>query len=143
MPRRSKLTPELQARICKYIEEGYTIEQSCALSGIGVSTYYRWLEKGRKHKKGKYQEFWEATQTSEQIAEAKILQTILQTAKSDPLKNIKGDWKAAAWYLERRKPKRWAKTEKLQQDIKADVKKTELQVDIEQARKYFEELEKE
>ena len=35
MPRRSKLTPELQARICKYIEEGYTIDKAVPSSGIG------------------------------------------------------------------------------------------------------------
>ncbi len=140
--RKSKLTPELQERICNYIENGYTIEQACALAGINVATYYNWKKWGRQAKSGKFFEFFKAAETSEKVAEAKFLSTILKAAVGDDEKGIKSDWRAAAWYLERKNPEQWAKTEKLEQEIKADVKgKLSLSERIKQAEKYFKELE--
>ncbi len=140
--RKTKLTPELQERICKFIEQGFTIEQSCALAGINVATYYNWKKWGRQARSGKFFEFFKAAETSEKVAEAKFLSTILKAAVGDDEKGIKSDWRAAAWYLERKNPEQWAKTEKLEQEIKADVKaKLSLSERIKQAEKYFKELE--
>lgn len=144
--RKSKLTPELQERICNYIENGYTVEQACALSGIGETTYYRWLQTGRKAKTGKYREFWEAVKKAEKIAESKYLAIITRAAVGDPEKKVKGDWKAAAWYLERRNPQQFARRDFLRQDVNAKVKgdvKLDLRSKLKEAEEFFRKLDKE
>ncbi len=142
--RKTKLTPETQEKICKYIKTGYTIEQSCALAGIGVSTYYAWKEKGKTAKRGKFREFLEAVKNAEKIAEAKYLAIITKAAVGDPLKGVKGDWKAAAWYLERRNPKQFARRDFLRQDVNAKVQedvKLSLLDELKKAEEYFKKLE--
>jgi len=142
--RKTKLTPELQERICKYIENGYTIEQSCALAGINVATYYNWKKWGRQAKSGKFFEFFKAAETSEKVAEAKFLSTILKAAVGDPEKKVKGDWKAAAWYLERKNPQQFARRDFLRQDVKAKVQedvKLSLLDELKKAEEYFKKLE--
>jgi len=142
--RKTKLTPELQERICNYIENGYTIEQSCALAGINVATYYNWKKWGRQAKSGKFFEFFKAAETSEKVAEAKFLSTILKAAVGDPEKKVKGDWKAAAWYLERKNPQQFARRDFLRQDVKAKVQedvKLSLLDELKKAEEYFKKLE--
>lgn len=142
--RKSKLTPELQERICNYIENGYTIEQACALSGIGESTYYDWKKRGKKSKRGKFSDFLEAVKKAEKIAESKYLAIITKAAVGDPLKGVKGDWKAAAWYLERRNPKQFARRDFLRQDVNAKVQedvKLSLLDELKKAEEYFKKLE--
>lgn len=139
--RKTKLTPKLQETICTYIKQGYTIEQSCALSGITPRTYYNWIKRGKQAKTGKFFQFFQKAKQAEEIAEAKYLATIIQAAAGNPSEGVRGDWRAAAWYLERKNPDRWSKTEKLQQDIRADVKqRTDLRARIREAREYFDEL---
>ncbi|MET8006221.1 hypothetical protein [Nonomuraea glycinis] len=41
--RRTKLTPDLQADLCKHISEGQYLNIACALARVGESTVYRWL----------------------------------------------------------------------------------------------------
>jgi len=142
--RKTKLTPELQEKICNYIENGYTIEQACALAGINVATYYNWKKWGRQAKSGKFFEFFKAAETSEKVAEAKFLSTILKAAVGDPEKKVKGDWKAAAWYLERKNPQQFARRDFLRQDVKAKVQedvKLSLLDELKKAEEYFKKLE--
>lgn len=142
--RKSKLTPELQEKICKYIENGYTVEQACALSGISESTYYDWKKRGKKAKSGKFSDFLEAVKKAEKIAESKYLAIITRAAVGDPEKKVKGDWKAAAWYLERRNPKQFARRDFLRQDVKAKVEgdvKVSLLDELRKAEEYFKRLE--
>lgn len=103
--RKPKLTPELQRQLVGAISKGYYIQTACQLVGIGESTFYRWLEQGEKAKSGPYREFWEALKRAEAYAEAKRVDNILKAGEM-------GDWKADAWYLERRYPERWARKER-------------------------------
>jgi len=142
--RKTKLTSELQEKICKYIENGHTVEQACALVGIAEPTYYRWLRRGKESKTGKFREFLEAVKSAEKIAESKYLAIITRAAVGDPEKKVKGDWKAAAWYLERRNPKQFARRDFLRQDVKAKVQedvKLSLLDELKKAEEYFKKLE--
>lgn len=49
MPRPTKLTPELQLKIIERLSTGATIKATCDSVGIGISTYYRWLEIGNAY----------------------------------------------------------------------------------------------
>jgi hypothetical protein len=46
--RRTKLTPELQAELCKHVSEGLYLATACALVHIGETTVYRWLADAEK-----------------------------------------------------------------------------------------------
>lgn len=99
MARPSKLTPELAEKIASYISTGNYASVVCGLVGITETTYYSWLEKGRKAKSGKYLEFLESIKKAEAAREAKWI------------KDIDGDpsWQSKAWLLERRYSERWGK----------------------------------
>ena len=99
--RKTKLTPELAEKIANYISTGNYDVVVCNLVGIGVTTYYSWLEKGRKAKSGKFREFLKAVKRAEAAREAKWVKDI----DSDP------SWQSKAWLLERRYPERWGKKE--------------------------------
>jgi transposase len=51
MPRRTKLTPEIQRKICEALASGNYFETACRYVGIDVSTGKQWLQRGRgQHK---------------------------------------------------------------------------------------------
>ena len=43
-----KLTPKLQKKLIKYIENGNYIVTACKAVGINKLTYYRWVQRGTK-----------------------------------------------------------------------------------------------
>lgn len=95
------------------IAAGNYQETACGLAGISVSTLHNWLERGRKGGNRKterpYVEFLEAIKKAEAAAEASRIKLITNAAIED--------WKAAAWYLERRFPDRWGRRERVQADV--------------------------
>jgi len=115
--RKTKLTPQLQEKICGYIKEGNYAKTAAELCGVGETTYYRWLQTGRESKSGKCREFWEAIKKAESFAEAYHVQQILKASKE-------GTWTASAWWLERKLPQKWARTDKIEHKGEMDVKNT-------------------
>ena len=108
MGRRSKLTPEVQEKICNYVRQGLTYEIAARAAGISESTFYRWRERGEKARRGKYREFWEALKKAEAEAEQVLVQRILDASNDT--------WQAAAWILERRHPERWARKDRVKHE---------------------------
>ena len=53
-----KFNDEICNELCKYREEGLTINDCAALVGIGRNTVTRWVQKGEKAKSGKYHDFY-------------------------------------------------------------------------------------
>lgn len=84
---------------CKRAEEamrlGLTHELCAAYIGIGRSTYFNWLKKGRAQESGIYARFRDSVKRGEAQGAAMSLATIAQSARA-------GQWQAAAWLLERR-----------------------------------------
>lgn len=95
------------------------METACALAGIGVSTYYRWVERGENEVKRIQQaisdgveepevnedelifvDFMEAVTHASVVAEDKAV-GVIHHAFGDK------DWRAAINFLERRFPTRW------------------------------------
>jgi transposase len=101
MGRPSKLTPEVQERICQAIRAGNYYEAACAYAGIGYSTFRAWMLKGEKAKSGKYREFMEAVTRAEYEAEVRM---VAQWQKHMP-----EDYRAIRDFLERRYPDRWGR----------------------------------
>lgn len=46
--RRTKLNPELQKEIVKYLTQGVTDQATCDVVGINVASFYNWMDRGRK-----------------------------------------------------------------------------------------------
>jgi len=106
MGRHSKLTPELQAEICKYISEGNTYDRACRLAGISDSIFYKWKARGEKEGAGIYLQFLQAQKRSlEQFKQTNI--DIIQAAAKE------GTWQAAAWLLERKHPEEFGRRDRV------------------------------
>lgn len=123
MARPTKLTPELQAKIAGAIAAGNYQETACELAGIHPSTFYLWMARGEGGRKP-YSEFFEAIKKAEAAAEAKRIQQITKASDTD--------WKAAAWYLERRYPDRWGRRDRVSAEIEHSgevVKREEISIE--------------
>ena len=109
--RPSKLTEKTKKRLLKALQKGATQAEAARYSGIGESTFYRWMEKGAARKRGQFREFREAVKRTESEAVMISLDTIGKAEK-------RGDWRAAAWKLERRHPNEWGRIDR--QDVKTE-----------------------
>lgn len=110
MGRESKLNPVVQRRIVNSLKAGNYEQTAARAAGIGVSTYYRWLENGED--KGEdnlpehepYREFREAVTRA--IAEAE--EVLVKRWQKHSIT----DWRAARDLLARRHPENWKATER-------------------------------
>lgn len=109
-----KLTPEVQKAICKLIAEGNYLDTACKLVGINFTTFRRWILQGEHDMDGKFYEFSEAVKQAEAIAESERVRLILAAGKKD------GDWKANAWYLERKYPEKWGRKERIDSHVTSE-----------------------
>ena len=96
---RYKYSEDVAIIICTYLRKGCTIEAACQAANIGRATYYRWMDEIPQFK-----EFVNATESD---VEATLLDTIREF----------GDWRAAAWILERRYPQRWGVKRELEVNV--------------------------
>lgn len=100
MARPTKLTPEIQERICSAIRAGNHREVSARSAGISPATFHRWMKLGEKAKGGIQREFREAVMKAEADSEVHAVAVIRK-------KLAEGEWRAAMQMLERRFPHRW------------------------------------
>lgn len=98
--RKTRLTPERQQKIVNAIRAGAYVETAAAAAGVNKVTLYRWLKRGNKYPGTIYEAFAEAVHEATAQAEMRDVLTISKAAGD-------GDWRAAAWRLERKYPKRW------------------------------------
>jgi len=99
--RKCKLTPELQSKICKYIEDGNYAIHACQAVGINATTFYDWVKRGdidiTNGKDSIFSNFVNTLKEAEAKAIVTHVENIRQTA-------ISGEWTASAWFLERKYP---------------------------------------
>jgi len=98
MPR-PKLEPAVTQRIIDLMRAGNFLEVAAAAAGVHRTTLHRWLRLGRDQKRGKYRKFADAVDRAQAESEARDVALI---AKASP-----EDWRAAAWRLERKAPRRY------------------------------------
>ena len=101
--RRLLLTPQLQAKICKFIADGATDHRAARASGVSRDTFYDWLERGRglgTRRKG--QIFVQFVHAVEEARAHAIVAAEIQVKKQDP-----------KWYLTHRAPEEWASIEEI------------------------------
>ena len=56
--RPTKLTPEVQATICKHVAAGVSYADAARLAGVGETTLHRWRTKGKSARSGQFCTFW-------------------------------------------------------------------------------------
>lgn len=106
--RKTKLTEEKIEQIFKAIAAGNTQAVAAKINGISESTFYYWKKRGEQAKSGIYRKFYEEMERAEALAEARRVQVIQQAMEGKGAFDA-ADWKAAAWYLERRYPEKWGR----------------------------------
>lgn len=109
--RKTKLTPEIQARIVALVEGGNYLQTAAEAAGVHKATLFGWMKRGEAAKAGPYREFFDAIKKASAKAEADAVANVI-TAGRDP-KN----WQAAATFLERRFPARWSKRDRTRVDV--------------------------
>jgi transposase-like protein len=97
--RRTKLTPEIQDRIYASLRAGNYACVAARLAGIAESTFYDWLEQGKRARSGRFSEFSESVMRAELEAEVAGLKNWQA--------QIPTDWRACKEFLERRFLDRW------------------------------------
>lgn len=109
---KTKLTPETQEKILRYLRLGAYVETAAACSGIHRDTFYGWMKKGAKGEKP-YKAFAEAVEQAMAESEARDLAIILKAAEKN--------WTAAAWRLERRFPDKYGRHDRTKVEAKVEV----------------------
>jgi hypothetical protein len=118
--RPTKCTPEVIAEVARLLRAGNYFECACEYVGISESSGYAWLARAREAMEHPdevpegeeiYVQFLEATREATRSAEARNVALIQQAAQGGSA----GDWRAAAWWLEKRLQHTWgAKKQKLE-----------------------------
>ena len=106
--RTRKLDKDLITKLSEFVRTGLSNKDAAMACGIAESSFYAWMKKGREDHE------------ADEISIEWMLYWALERAKAD-LQNdllasinvaaMKGDWRAAAWLLERRFPEDFGKTQ--------------------------------
>ncbi len=104
MSRPLKLTPAVRERIELAVSAGASYRAAAASAGVGESTLRSWLARGRAERGARkqaagerpYVELVEGVEEASARAEVRAAALLFRAAESD--------WRAAAWFLERRDP---------------------------------------
>lgn len=102
--RPSKFTPEIRKALIEAIIAGLTYTHACQIVGIDYVTFTLWRTKGSKLESADeegYFDFFNALTRAETNASTVMMAHIRKAATDD--------WRAAAWWLERRYPKEYGK----------------------------------
>ena len=112
MARPTKLTAETQEKIVRAIRAGNYPEVAAAHAGIHPATHYRWMERGALEgdapEDDPYRHYRAEVERALADSEAAEVGLIVKAARD-------GDWRAAAWVLERRFGDRWGRRDRLEQ----------------------------
>ncbi len=93
-----KLTKERTARLVELLRAGQNRESACAAVGIGSATLRRWIASA-EHGDKRLARFARQIHEAESEAETRAVAQVQLHGKND--------WRALAWWLERRFPKKW------------------------------------
>jgi transposase len=114
MARPSKLTPDVQARICEAVRAGNYLDVASEYGGVSAATFHRWIARGVKDTKGPYVAFRAAIEKAERDAEVALVATWRRQAIDN--------WQAAAALLERRYGKRWGRRQTVEAIVQEELR---------------------
>lgn len=134
------LKPDLEQRLLDFIRIGTPIRVAVASAGLAEKSFYSWMSRGLAERerlavsKGAKENpseviFLHFLQQVEQARAEAITKKVAVIAKA----GNDGDWRAAAWYLERQVPEDFGKTDRFEiggsngEPIKIQVEMGELE----------------
>lgn len=95
----TEFTPAKRKKLLDLIRKGNYRDPSCKAVGVGKRTLYNWLSRGATGEEP-YATFARELDEAEVEAEAAALACIVDAGPTD--------WRAAAWFVARKHPERWA-----------------------------------
>jgi hypothetical protein len=116
-----KLTDAAAARIAEAVRAGNTRRDAAQHAGAGASTLRAWLARGRRQNRGRFRDFCDAVKKGESARVVESVGRIRRAAEGGQLlkhtvttrrdgstvetrQYARGEWTAAAWWLERTTP---------------------------------------
>jgi len=112
--RPSKFTRELGDKICKLVAAGVSVEAAAAFERVSKATVYSWREQGMAGKKP-FADFAAELERAQSSVEARLSMNVVTRSKDD--------WRAGAWFLERRMAERFGEQGKLERKLEEIVEK--------------------
>src|SRR5215831_7251932 len=97
------LTPEIQKAIVEAVADGCTRHDAAGAAGVSEFVLYAWIRKGKKARSGVYHQFYKALKRAEAEAVNRNVRVIKKASETT--------WTAAAWWLERRRPRDFGRVE--------------------------------
>jgi len=110
----SKLNDRRIKRICDALAVGATYQTAAEYAGISRQTLAKWIKHGERMHFGKQKQLVEAVYEAQGRAKIAALATIARASKD-------GDWKAAAWFLERREPEGYGRSDRVKLTATVDA----------------------
>jgi hypothetical protein len=99
--RPTSLTAALIAKLVKLLRAGMFISEAATACGISKQSFYSWIKRGGEAPEGDlHREFYDNINVAIAEGEAMHVLNISEAARRD--------WRASAWFLERRHRDRWA-----------------------------------
>lgn len=117
--RPTKLTPDIQKTIVEQLRWGNYLETAAVFAGLSKDTLYNWLKRGSREKTGIYKEFSDAVSKAMAEAEIRDVANITNAAKTD--------WRASAWRLQHRNPRKWGKMDEEKHELELQKLRAELE----------------
>ncbi len=106
MGRPTKLTAEVHQRIVQALSLGNYRKDAAVFAGIDAATLRRWMARGRADPDGPCGALYEDVTQTQVFAKISALGCITKAARN-------GDWRAAAWYLQRLYPEQFSERSQL------------------------------
>lgn len=100
--RPSKLTPEVEDKLLTALRAGNFRGPSAFYAGVSMRALQEWMAAGKRDPKSDFGRLRALVLQAEKGAEIAHVANIAKAARE-------GDWKAAAWWLERKASARWAR----------------------------------
>ena len=97
MARPTKMNPRIRQAICEALRCGNTRQAAAEAAGVDRDTLRRWIRRGEQDNEGTFKAFYGALTRAEAEAEQEAVSVVKGAFMA-------GEWRAAAWWLERRRP---------------------------------------
>lgn len=103
----SKLNQGKIRTITAALRGGNSRRVAAEYANISPRTLQRWMKRGREEEVGEYAELLHSIHQAEATAERVMVAAVMEAAKN-------GEWRAAAWWLERRDPQNWGRRQRIE-----------------------------
>jgi transposase len=129
-----KFSKEVCRTIYELVSKGFPYKDICKVCDIDESTFYRWIDRGKKAKSGQYKTFVMELEKAKALRKHNLVDKLIEKTEA------KDDWKGYAWLLERGYDDEFARPEvRIKQELEA---KADVNVDLTRFERRLKKLDK-